>query len=449
MEVEEEPVVCLDVGGVIAKMFTKHDGGLIFKAVDEGFVAFMLLLWRKWGLKVLHFVSRTKSGQWHSWHHSWQCWVEAYVVRLIRSTRLEEYDFPMDTNVHLTSERSGVKGKGPIAGWLHATVFVDNDWENLWSVSMDPAGNAKASIRKLVYYDNDKARRQSIPPQFREVASAVQCFIAESWRDIAALCDLTTTDKEWESLCQIGPPHAPFVKVPSGFCLARRWTKKHKPAVCSDTSDGENAAAAPKVAAPASGNLAAPQDAAIPVADSANDGSAKAMPPFKGSVTEPQDQKLVEKSLQGQVVKAQTENVSEPQAEPSSSAESDGEAASRRVAALVSEKEVAEVQKLIKSAVQYAVADALASESARRRLAGGAWYDKKRQRAESHQRSKEDGRPHLQRLIPRPEMCKRCGKGQPGSYCCRTMCGRCCHSEQQKGSDGKTCDQHILAAAGP
>ena len=62
----DEPLVCgLDVGGCIALMHTSHDGHLIYKAVDPGFVAFAMLWQRDYGLQNMHIFSHNKSGKWN------------------------------------------------------------------------------------------------------------------------------------------------------------------------------------------------------------------------------------------------------------------------------------------------------------------------------------------------------------------------------------------------
>ena len=61
----DEPLVCgVDVGGCVGVMNSSHDGHLIYKAVDLGFVAFASLFHRDYGLQNLHIISRTKSGKW-------------------------------------------------------------------------------------------------------------------------------------------------------------------------------------------------------------------------------------------------------------------------------------------------------------------------------------------------------------------------------------------------
>ena len=44
-------------------MFTSHEGHLVYKAVDIGFVAFATLWERTYGLQNLHIISRTKHGK--------------------------------------------------------------------------------------------------------------------------------------------------------------------------------------------------------------------------------------------------------------------------------------------------------------------------------------------------------------------------------------------------
>ena len=84
-----------------------------------------------------------------------------------------------------------------------------------------------------------------------------------------------------------------------------------------------------------------------------------------------------------------------------------------------------EVEENVKSAL----ATALTSDSAMRRLAHGDWYNKKRLRAERHHQSSSSSSAPLVRQVPAQPMCTQCGKGKFGSYCLRKMCRPCCIKE--------------------
>ena len=56
---------------------------------------FILLYAAKYTLQDVHVISRINSGQWHSWNKRLGQ-VEAWVVRFVRSLRLENYTFNID-----------------------------------------------------------------------------------------------------------------------------------------------------------------------------------------------------------------------------------------------------------------------------------------------------------------------------------------------------------------
>ena len=70
------------------------------------------------------------------------------MVRFIRECGLLELGWPVD-NLLLTSECYGRWGKGP-AAWnsvkAGVTVFVDNTADCLWSMALDPHGNAADTL---------------------------------------------------------------------------------------------------------------------------------------------------------------------------------------------------------------------------------------------------------------------------------------------------------------
>ena len=142
------PVVAIDVGDVASKRTDDQrvEGSEMYTAVEDGFWAFVVLFAAEFGLQDMHFISRTTRGTWHS-HHAHLGRVEAWVVRLIRSTGLLEMGMP-EENIHLTSQKSGPNGKGVASRDLQLTHMIDNDLECLWSVLNDRAGNSGLSIRR-------------------------------------------------------------------------------------------------------------------------------------------------------------------------------------------------------------------------------------------------------------------------------------------------------------
>ena len=108
-------IIGLDVGGCISRMWTNYEGHVIYKAVDVGFTAFVMLWKEKYKtLDDLHIISRTKNGQWMSWHYSWHCAVECYVVRVVRASGLTTMGLA-DVNIHLTDGKGlGSNAKGPV-----------------------------------------------------------------------------------------------------------------------------------------------------------------------------------------------------------------------------------------------------------------------------------------------------------------------------------------------
>ena len=71
------------------------------------------------------------------------------MVRFIRECGLLELGWS-DRNLILTSERYGPWGKGPVTwhtpGVPGVTVFVDNTADCLWSMALDPHGNAADTL---------------------------------------------------------------------------------------------------------------------------------------------------------------------------------------------------------------------------------------------------------------------------------------------------------------
>ena len=157
-------------------------GDDIYQAVERGFWPFAVLYAAEHGLRDFHFLSRTNRGTWHSYHRRLGQ-VEAWVVRLIRSTGLFELGLS-SYNVHLTTSKSGRGGKGEKCeeDGLVLTHMIDNDLECLWSVIHEAGQQQANTINAVIQYtgvravgsqwddrDDDLLLRMS---SFREVAGA-------------------------------------------------------------------------------------------------------------------------------------------------------------------------------------------------------------------------------------------------------------------------------------
>jgi hypothetical protein len=84
--------------------------------------------------------------------------VEAWVVRLIRSTGLFEMGL-RQMNVHLTKQKSGRDGKGAKCAddRVVLTHMIDNDLECLWSVIHEAGQQQANTINAVIQYTGVRA----------------------------------------------------------------------------------------------------------------------------------------------------------------------------------------------------------------------------------------------------------------------------------------------------
>ena len=168
-------------GRVMSLRVPKGDD--IYQAVEHGFWPFAVLYAAEFGLRDFHFISRTNRGTWHS-HHRRLGQVEAWVVRLIRSTGLFEMGLS-ELNVHLTKHKSGPEGKGPKCeeDGIVLTHMIDNDLECLWSVVHEAGQQQVDHINAVIQYTGVRAAGSKWDPRdddllltmgsFHEVAGAL------------------------------------------------------------------------------------------------------------------------------------------------------------------------------------------------------------------------------------------------------------------------------------
>ena len=115
--------VCIEQKDVFEFRFESCDGGVQgYGSVEYGCIMCFWALWKRFFL----LLNAT-----HRLGH-----VEAWVVRFIRQTGLLELGFDM-WNMHVVPDKTGKHGKGPVAGNLGLTHFMDNDMDCLWSMLHD------------------------------------------------------------------------------------------------------------------------------------------------------------------------------------------------------------------------------------------------------------------------------------------------------------------------
>ena len=185
----------MDIGDVLSRRTKeRQDGDQIYKAVDQGAVAFLLLWWSRRPMTDLHVITRTKEGSWWSWHYTWG-WVESWGARLVRATGIMDGPSGMpEDNLHFVRLKSGPQGKGALAKKLGITVAVDNDPECLWSY------RSEGGVRELYQLDNSSSRETSRDATY-----------VDSWEQLAYKLGLLDRDlyATWDWLCDVGPPEWP------------------------------------------------------------------------------------------------------------------------------------------------------------------------------------------------------------------------------------------------
>ena len=123
------------------------EGEAIHTAAMEGFYAFALLFGAHFGFDNLYIISRTRDGNWYSYHRGRK--IEAWVVRFVRSLGFVDLGMPVE-NIHLCRARSGRDGKGRIADHCQLTHFIDDHLECHWSVLEDSEGNAMMDVSEAL-----------------------------------------------------------------------------------------------------------------------------------------------------------------------------------------------------------------------------------------------------------------------------------------------------------
>ena len=133
-------------------------GADLFLAAEPGFMAFILLYAVKYTLIAARIISRTKAG-------------DAWVVQFVQSLKLQNYGFNLD-NMAIVPDKTGPRGKGPASADKRLTHFIDNDLENLWSITNDQNGNCGDSIEGLIHYTGSAPRGELISEEWRKCASS-------------------------------------------------------------------------------------------------------------------------------------------------------------------------------------------------------------------------------------------------------------------------------------
>ncbi len=434
-------VLGLDVGGVICQMGLNHDGSDIYKNVDPDFTSFAMLYSQWHGLDALHVISRTKNGKWNS--HRGKEVIEHYCVRVVRAAGLFKLGMSED-HCHLTKFKSGPEGKGPIAEACRLTIFVDNDWENLVAVATEPSGNAAATLKHLVYYDNGGQIGQL--PRNVNFGANVTVHKVISWKSISKICGLPDlSDDIWWSMRMLTPPCCKF-RTSTALMrivddISRRREDDGKQRQLAEASKRSRRRPTPPRQPPPpnlpSGLRSHAPFPSAPTPDAYSTRKSTAASSSLVDVVSDDDEKAED-------VPASAAVAASAAASPSAASADAVAASANSVAASISSSLSATlIATAIQEAVAKGVSDALASDSVRRRLLQSNWYDRKRRRAEAHQT--DTGAAPPPRTSPMLLMCAHCDKGQPGSYCVRQMCRPCCQrmttASSAAGGDGRTCQQ--------
>ena len=219
MSAKEMPLVLgLEIGDCLSRRdVKKRDGDQCWLSAAKGAYAFLVLFVAEYGPESLHVISKTSRGTWHSTHAGRQ--VEAWVVRFAKQFGLSRCGVP-DTHIHVTSQKSGFHGKGPVAERLQLTHMVDNDRECLWSVLCDPFGNASATLVQCIQFTGLRRRDIRWPPGAYGMLTEL-----EKWYDVARYFKLPGVEF-WDAISLQGPPYRPPATVlPSA--MLRDFSRRH------------------------------------------------------------------------------------------------------------------------------------------------------------------------------------------------------------------------------
>ena len=370
---------------------------------------FILLYAAKYTLQDVHVISRINSGQWHSWNKRLGQ-VEAWVVRFVRSLRLEKYSFNID-NMQVVKHRLGPLGKGPAAARKNITHFVDNDLDNLWGIQNDSAH----SIQGLIHYT--ATNRQGTSRDWDDHAMGM-LFEADSWYRVAEYFDLPYLD-QWEFLESKTPPVQPPWNVRIDLLtntLARRSDEQAVAVMDAEDDKQPRKSARPRTPKK---RMASAED------DKEHMAAASAGP--EADTTEADG--------------AQESPAAVLHKRPSSIAE-EGRPSNDELMFLVQQgkeqiqqlgREMIALRQEMRASVppppkwgQWASAS---SQSA-------SWHERKLQRAIKHQKQRGQSSSSTAERRLDVVMCSWCGKNQPGVFCPDSYCRPCCRW------GGAPCNQH-------
>ena len=209
------------------------EGADLYKSTEPGFSVFILLYAMKYGLRHVHIISRTQTGQLVSWHKRLGR-VEAWVVRFVKCLNLQRYGFRIE-NMAVVSNKLGRDGKGAASKNKHLTHFVDNDLDNLWGIANDGHGNCSTTIRGLLHYTG--CRAQGSEGDWDDSTRRLLVKVG-SWYEVAQYFDLPFMD-DWDYIANQTPP----VALPWNIDLAtlestlqRKYLEGH-PSTSEDLED--------------------------------------------------------------------------------------------------------------------------------------------------------------------------------------------------------------------
>ena len=429
------------------------EGDRCWISLDKGAFPFVVLFMYTFGSDAIHIISKTNEGTWHSWHKGVK--IEHWVVRFLRQTL-----FPLGLkakNVDICSRKTGWNGKGPAAKKAGLTHMVDNDMECLWAVLLDDTENAGKTIMNFngeppgmcIRFCKHEDVLKDWPHDFEDYLS--DC---SSWFELAEYFSLPHLDL-WDEIAKMGPPvqRAPEkLAVDIVTDLLTRGTGSPdtgspRPPVGGGGSPPPSLDPGSAVSSHAANAMIKCQDEQIKQLMQ----QVQAMQTQMGEMAAAQQQATAAALRQAQQATAAAEDAHRNAAV---AVEAAAREAAKEAAEAAAEAAAKVAAKAAAEAVKSAASDGGSRKAASSRGAspppppqapqapppvgppnwshwraaqtqGEGWLIKKQRRAERHRAGYLP--PPGAAALPAPDMCRGCGKNQPGRHCVMGVCRSCCH----------------------
>ncbi len=199
-------VLGLDVGDVLSKKYTCNVGDPPYLSADPGAVAFVVFYIVRYGPKLT--VASRVNRPFKSWFdkNGWEQW--HWIMRFLDALGLCDMGVDWD-DCHLV-----YTAKDKPAHLTTVKAVVDNDFENLWYIGMDPDCQNCA----LIQYSNNGRDTGKFTAHrgaerwygFREISAKVMAI--SSWYDLARFCKLPVSAGLWDVVEKASPPYHPWSK---------------------------------------------------------------------------------------------------------------------------------------------------------------------------------------------------------------------------------------------